>query len=237
MVARYPVAGELVSLRDAMDRWLNESFGNTSRGGSLDGRSRMPLPLDVYSTGDEVVIIAAVPGIDPENINVTVDKGTVTISGSTPDVAQSSDANQATWFLHELPRGTFSRSITLPVDIDASKVDASFQHGVLRLELPMAETAKPRKIQIRSVSADELLDSRSSSQHEHTQGSTSQTEGGTTSGSSSHEQSGQAQGSSSHDRSGHSTSASQQKNSHGSDASERQSGEQSRSTSSSSSRS
>lgn len=160
MVSRYPVAGELVSLRDAMDKLMTDAFGGTLRSvfPTQSGQPRMPLPLDIYSTNDEVVIIAAVPGIDPATIDITVDKGTVTIAGTSPDVAQSTEAAEATWLLHELPRGTFSRSITLPVEIDSNKADATFEHGVLRLRLPKVEAAKPRKIEIRTVKANEVLE-------------------------------------------------------------------------------
>lgn len=159
MVSRYPVTGELVSLRDAMDKLMTDAFGGSFRSvfPAQHGQSRMPLPLDIYSTNEEVVIIAAVPGIDPATIDITVDKETVTLTGATPDVAASSEGAEATWFLHELPRGTFSRSITLPVEIDANSADATFEHGVLRLRLPKAETAKPRKIEIRTVKATEVL--------------------------------------------------------------------------------
>lgn len=163
LVSRYPVAGELVSLRDAMDKLMNDAFGGSFRSvfPAQTGQSRMPLPLDIYSTNDEVVIIASVPGIDPANMEVTVDKETVTLTGSTPDVADSAEAAEATWFLHELPRGTFSRSVTLPVEIDANNADATFEHGVLRLRLPKAEAAKPRKIEIRNVKASDVLDTKS----------------------------------------------------------------------------
>jgi HSP20 family protein len=164
MVSRYPVAGELVSLRDAMDKLMTDAFGGSFRSvfpAAQNGQTRMPLPLDIYATNEEVVIIAAVPGIDPDSIDITVDKETVTLTGSTPDVALSAEAAEATWYLHELPRGTFSRSITLPVEIDASRADATFEHGVLRLLLPKAETAKPRKIEIRTVKANEVLETES----------------------------------------------------------------------------
>jgi HSP20 family protein len=110
----------------------------------------MALPLDVYATADEIVLIAAVPGIRPEDIEVTINKNTVTLSGTTPNVAASEEAKDATWYLHELSSGTFSRSVTLPIEVDSSKADATFENGVLRLSLPKAETAKPQKIQIRS---------------------------------------------------------------------------------------
>jgi HSP20 family protein len=160
MVSRYPVTGELVSLRDAMDRLMADAFGGTFRPifPSMNGQTRMPLPLDIYSTTEEVVIIASVPGIDPATIDVTLDKDTVTISGSTPDVAESSEAADATWHLHELPRGTFSRSVTLPVQIDANQAEATFEHGILRLRLPKAEAAKPRKIEIRTASSNGVIE-------------------------------------------------------------------------------
>lgn len=166
MVSRYPVAGELVSFRDAMDKLMTDALGGTFRSvfpAAQNGQTRMPLPLDIYATNEEIVIIAAVPGIDPANIEVTVDKEVVTLTGSTPDVAQSTEGAEATWLLHELPRGTFSRSITLPVEIDASNADATFEHGVLQLRLPKAEAAKPRKIEIRTVKADEVLEANADS--------------------------------------------------------------------------
>ncbi|MCA9860161.1 MAG: Hsp20/alpha crystallin family protein [Thermomicrobiales bacterium] len=160
MVSRYPVTGELVSLRDAMDKLMNDAFGGSFRSvfPPVSGQTRMPLPLDIYATNEEVVVIAAVPGIDPATIDITVDKETVTLTGSTPDVALSTDAAEATWFMHELPRGTFSRSITLPVEIDATTAEATFEHGMLKLRLPKAETARPRKIEIRTVRASDVLE-------------------------------------------------------------------------------
>ena len=159
MVNRFPVADEFVSLRDAMDRLLADSFVSSpfrtlwsATGGTGNGApARMPLPLDVYATQDEVVIVAAAPGLNPADIEVTVNQGTVTFSGQTHDVAQSEEAKQATWFLHELPHGTFRRTVTLPFEIDAGQAEATFEHGVLRLRLPKAEQAKPRKIEIRAT--------------------------------------------------------------------------------------
>jgi HSP20 family protein len=154
MVNRYPAVGEFISLRDAMDRLVTDAFSGSpfrtlwSSGEGVNGR--MTLPLDVYSTADEIVIIAAVPGIRPEDIELTINKSTVTLTGTMPNVAASEEAKDATWYLHELSSGTFTRSVTLPVEVDAGKADASFEHGVLRLTLPKAEAAKPRKIEIRT---------------------------------------------------------------------------------------
>ncbi len=151
MVSRYPITGDYVSLRDAMDRLVSDAFGNSWRTlwqAGDNAPSRLALPLDVYATADAIVLIAAVPGIRPEDIEVTINKNTVTLTGEMPNVATSEDAKDATWYLHELPSGAFSRSVTLPVEVDGSNADATFENGVLRLVLPKAEAAKPRRIPV-----------------------------------------------------------------------------------------
>lgn len=157
MVNRIPtLADEFVSLRDAMDRFFGEpasTFRSVWSGPFANGTGRMPLPLDVYATPDEVVMIAAVPGIESEAIEISINQNTVTLSGKLPNVAASEEGKQATWYLHELSHGAFSRSITLPIEVDANRADATFENGILRLRLPKAEAAKPRQIKVR-VSSD-----------------------------------------------------------------------------------
>ena len=149
-----PVGG--MSMRDAVDRIFNDSFFNSPfrsvwgggfNGGS--GASRLGIAIDVYETAREVVIIAAVPGLGPDDINVQVHDNTVTLSGQLPNVAQSEDARQATWYIHELPYGRFQRSLKLPVEIDADAADATFENGILQLHLPKASQARPRQITVR----------------------------------------------------------------------------------------
>lgn len=149
-----PVRG-LVA-RDAVDRIFNDSFFNSPFrsvwGGGFNGGasgSRLGIAIDVYETSREVVIIAAVPGLGPEDINVSVDDNTVTLSGQLPNVAQSEEAKQATWYIHELPYGHFQRSLKLPVEIDPDGADATFENGILHLHLPKAAQARPRQITVR----------------------------------------------------------------------------------------
>ncbi len=155
MVGQFSGSDEIVSLREAMDRLLAESFvGGPFRSfwsvTPGTGAARMPLPLDVFATADELVLIAAVPGLGPDDIEITVNQGTVLLSGKTPNVAASEAAKNATWYLHELPHGAFQRSVTLPTEIDATRADATFEHGILRLRLPKAEQSKPKQIKIRA---------------------------------------------------------------------------------------
>lgn len=156
MVTRFPissVASDVINLRQAMDRLVNESFapGRTRTVWSAvrPNRGQAAVALDVYATDDEAVVLAAVPGVDPEQIEISIEKNTVTLKGEIVNSAASEQAKDATWYLHELPFGSFQRSLTLPWDIDLEAADATFQHGLLRLTLPKAQSAKPKQIRVR----------------------------------------------------------------------------------------
>lgn len=147
MATRFPVsslAGDMISLRSAMDRLFNESFV-PNQGGQANGI----MPLDVYATGDELVVLAAIPGMDADDLNITIEKNVLTISGTMPNVAESEDAQGATWYLHELPSGTFERTLQVPMELDANRADATFENGMLRLVLPKADAEKPKQIKVK----------------------------------------------------------------------------------------
>lgn len=144
----------LATMRHAMDRLVSEAFSPSQFGtiwptGVVD-RERSLLPIDAYATDDEVVILAAAPGISADDIEISIEKNTLTISGTVPSVAKSDHAKGATWYLHELPSGIFRRALTLPIEVDASKAEATFDQGVLRLSLPKAEAARPRQIRVQA---------------------------------------------------------------------------------------
>lgn len=149
-----PVGG--VTVRDAVDRIFSDPFFNSPFrsvwGGGFNGGSsggRLGIAIDVYETTREVVIIAAVPGLGPDDIDVSIHDNTVTLSGQLPNVAQSEEAKQATWYIHELPYGGFQRSLKLPVEIDPDGADATFENGILHLHLPKASQSRPRQITVR----------------------------------------------------------------------------------------
>lgn len=174
MVARYSgnsLVHDVVSLRDAMDRLFNESFvpGQT-RSLWSSSEARSPFPLDVYSNDTELTVLAAVPGIDPEAIDITIEKDQVTLKGEVPNVAQSEEAKDATWYLHELPRGTFQRTLTVPFEIDSSAAEATFENGMLRLTLPKAETARPKQIKVRVASGSANAEAIESGSEESSEG-------------------------------------------------------------------
>ncbi len=144
-IARRPSPfGELLSLRQAMDRLFEDSFVSprTWRGQGIDGRV---LPLDVYVTDDELVAEAAIPGVAPENVEITVTGDTLTIGCELPESTASEGASV---LLQEIARGRFSRTLTLPSGLEPDKASATFDNGLLKLRVPKAEQVKPRQIRI-----------------------------------------------------------------------------------------
>ena len=102
-------------------------------------------PASLWQDADAVYVEIDLPGIDPAKLDVTVAEGTrLTVAGERP----AADPAGAVWVRQERPSGKFSREFGLPVLVDADKVQAKYEHGVLRLTLPKSEAAKPRKIAV-----------------------------------------------------------------------------------------
>ncbi len=152
MVSRFPFTQDFVLLRDAVNQLLEDSFVPSGGARSNPGSAARSLPLDVYATPDEVVILAAVPGMNPQELNITYTQNTVTLVGTVPPAVDSEPGENMTWFLRELWHGPFQRSVTLPFEVDASQAEATFANGILRIALPKAEWTKPQKIAITAAS-------------------------------------------------------------------------------------
>lgn len=135
--------GTVMSLRDAVNQILEESFVapfNALRPTSM-------IPVDVFETADTFVMKAFVAGLTPDQVNISIEQNTVTIHGE-PQLNEM-DGFQTIW--SETSFGPFTRSFTIPLPVDANKVQAKLENGVLTLTLPKAESVKPRKIQIDAV--------------------------------------------------------------------------------------
>jgi HSP20 family protein len=142
---RWEPFGDLVSLRDAMDRLFEESF--VRPGHMLAPLAEGSLSVDMYETPEEIVVKAAVPGVKPEDIDISVTGDMLTIKGETKSEEKS---EKAAYVCQEWHYGAFARSVALPSAVQAEKAEASFEHGVLTLKLPKMEEIKPKVIKVQA---------------------------------------------------------------------------------------
>ncbi|HEX7345921.1 MAG TPA: Hsp20/alpha crystallin family protein [Candidatus Limnocylindrales bacterium] len=139
-----PLFRDFVTLRDAVDRLFEESFVDPTRFLSVGVGSRT-MPLEIYETPDEVTVKALVPGVSPDDLDVTVHDGVLTMKAKTETPQASDDWD---WHLREIGYGEFSRSVSLPTKVDVDKADARFENGILTLTLPKAAESRPARISI-----------------------------------------------------------------------------------------
>jgi HSP20 family protein len=140
--------GELMTLRQAMDRLFDDTMFRPFSG--LAGTEYARLPLDVRTTSDALLVEASLPGVKPEDVDITVENGTLTIKAE--DAADRS-TGEGGWLVREISRGSVMRTVTLPTGLEADKAEATFEHGLLKLRIPKAEQVKPKQIHIQPVTA------------------------------------------------------------------------------------
>jgi HSP20 family protein len=112
------------------------------------GSARAPrfMPMDVYRESDHFVLLVDLPGVDSESIDLNVDNGMLTIRAERGPL----EGEGLDWILSERSAGTYMRQLTLGEGVDTEHIEASYEAGVLRVVIPVAEKAKPRRIQISS---------------------------------------------------------------------------------------
>lgn len=108
------------------------------------------MPVDLFRDGDQYVLSADLPGIDPSTVDLDVDGQLLTIRAE-----RRAPSEDVKWLAHERPYGSYVRQFTLGDGVDAERITANYEHGVLSVIIPMAERAKPRKIQIGNVAGTE----------------------------------------------------------------------------------
>lgn len=149
-ITRWDPFGEMTSLHRTLDRLFDET--RPWRVFSAGNGSDAYFPVDLYETGDEVVVKASLPGVKPEDIEVSVVGNLLTLKGESKDEHEEKSQN---YYRHERRSGTFVRQLQLPSDVDSDKANATFEHGVLRLSLPKAESMKPKQIKVNAAPAIE----------------------------------------------------------------------------------
>jgi HSP20 family protein len=135
---------EFAHLQDRINRVFSDSYGRSDEGLATSGN--WTPPVDIYQNGDqEVVLKAELPDMTREDIDITVDNGTLTIRG---EKKFSSEVKEESFHRIERRYGSFSRSFSLPQTVDTAKVGAEYKNGVLTVRLPLREEAKPRQIKV-----------------------------------------------------------------------------------------
>jgi HSP20 family protein len=158
MITRYDPFRDVLSLRDAMDRLFQESFVRPN-----GWTASASTPVDVHETEHGYVVEASLPGWKPEDVNLTFQDGTLTISGQydeQPEPQGQNGQGAKNWHLRERRFASFSRSFTFPSAVDADKAEAKYENGVLTLTLPKAESAKPRQIKIGAASTAKPIEAK-----------------------------------------------------------------------------
>jgi len=144
-IVRWDPLREAMSLRDAVEQMWPERFG------------RLPMPLglwnegslavDVYDSGESVVVKTAIPGVKAEEIDVSITGDTLTIKAETKE---EEEVKQENYLRRERRFGSYYRSVTLPGGLETGKAEADYTDGVLTLTFPKAEEVKPKSIKIQT---------------------------------------------------------------------------------------
>lgn len=141
-VTRWNPTTAYLTNRDPFFRLVDSFFNGEAQG--EETRSWVP-PVDIQETADAYVFHAELPGLTKENISITLENNILRISG---ERKLEKDVKKENFHRIERTYGTFARTFTLPTQVDNERVQAAFENGILRVNVPKAEQAKPRKIEI-----------------------------------------------------------------------------------------
>lgn len=136
---------ELRSLQDEVNRVFSSSFNRSDETGMMRGAWNPS--VDIFENKDSIVLEAELPGLAPEDVNISIENNVLTIHGERKFEKKDEGDN-----FHRVERsyGSFTRSFTLPPTVSSENVDADFENGILRLQLAKREEAKPRRIEIKA---------------------------------------------------------------------------------------
>jgi HSP20 family protein len=158
MIRRWDPLREMMVLRNSLDRVVDRDLALAPG----DWKSfNWSVALDVVENDDEYLVKASLPGIDPEDLDITFDDNRLTIKG---EVKDEKDVEVTRYHLRERRYGSFTRSIKMPSGIQSDEIEARYDKGVLELHLPKIEEVKPKKITIQA-SNPEIIDAESVSKN------------------------------------------------------------------------
>ena len=153
-ITRWDPFREFVTLQDRMNRLFRDSFSE-GRDEALTTTSFAP-PVDVYEDEHKVTLKVEVPGIEEKDIDVRIENNTLTVHGERKFEKEEKEEN---YRRVERQYGSFTRTFTLPTTVDAEKVQADYDKGVLKIELPKKAEAKPKQIKV-NVGSQKTLEGK-----------------------------------------------------------------------------
>ncbi|MGD0246570.1 MAG: Hsp20/alpha crystallin family protein [Streptosporangiaceae bacterium] len=115
------------------------------------------MPMDAVRREGDVVLRFDVPGIDPDSIEVTVDRGVLSVSATRTDERNENEDKNEKFFVRERTTGAVTRRVRLSENLNAEAVEADYRNGVLQVRIPVLEQAKPRKVEVRQADAQQEL--------------------------------------------------------------------------------
>ena len=160
VITRWDPFREFSTLQDRMNRLFRESYGPESREESLSNTSFAP-PVDVYEDEHGVSLKIEVPGIDEKDIDVRIENNVLIVHGERKIEKEEKEEN---YRRVERQYGSFTRTFTLPQTVDTENVSATYDKGVLKVNLPKKAEAKPKQIKVNvgsATSTDKTLESKS----------------------------------------------------------------------------
>jgi len=146
-IIRWNPYREMMILRNAMDRLVDS---NNIPGSANNQPKTWGLALDVSESDDEFLVQASLPGVNPEDVDITFESDVLTIKADVHADVEEED-NERRYYMRERRFGSFCRSLTLPSTIDAEAIEANYEAGILSLHLPKAEETKPKRIEVKSI--------------------------------------------------------------------------------------
>ena len=145
---RWDPFNEVNSIRTALDRFFDPAlarFPAHFRGSGNEEVGTSSLGLDIYETNEELVVKAAIPGVDPKDVDISVEEDVLTIRGS---YETREDVKDEVYHRRELRSGSFERALRLPPTVEPANATATFENGLLKLTMPKKQEARARSIKI-----------------------------------------------------------------------------------------
>lgn len=146
-LTRWEPAREIMTLREAMDRLFDDAFTRPFSLTREGGYSWASPAIDMYQTDNDVVVKAALPGLNPEEVQINVTGDILMIKGEAKHEEERKDRS---WHIREQRWGAFERSIRLPTGVLSNQAKADFQNGILTVTLPKSEEVKPKAITVKA---------------------------------------------------------------------------------------